>query len=44
MKLISTESLRCVTAPAEVMMLASPTFRALLSTLEGKAVKLITIQ
>jgi hypothetical protein len=39
-KPVSSASLPRVTAPAEAMMLALPTYRALLSTLEGKASKL----
>jgi hypothetical protein len=44
MKPISTASLQCGIAHAEVTMLAFPTFRALLSTLEGKAWKLMMIR
>jgi hypothetical protein len=41
MEPISTASLRCEIVRAEVTMRASPTYRALLNTLEGKAVKRI---
>jgi hypothetical protein len=37
-------SLQCVTAPVEVTMLASPTYLALLTMLEGKALKSMMIR
>jgi hypothetical protein len=44
MKLINAASLRCVIAPAEVTMPASPTYRALSTMPEGKALTTRMIQ